>query len=83
MLECAHMQIQCFQIPPKSTNQALVHLETPNGLQNLKAPPKLFKIPPRLQKCKLAPPTNTKPQDLSQCTQAIKPLIMQLTCVGP
>jgi len=44
------MQIQCFQIPPKSTNQALVHLETPNGLQNLKAPPKLFKTPPRLQK---------------------------------
>ncbi|CAM6044154.1 unnamed protein product, partial [Sphagnum compactum] len=35
---------------PKSTNQALVHLETPNGLQNLKPPPKLFKIPPRLQK---------------------------------
>jgi len=23
MLECAHMHIQCFQIPPKSTNQAL------------------------------------------------------------
>jgi len=42
MLECAHMQIQCFQIPPKSTNQALVHLETPNGLQErLKNPPKV------------------------------------------
>jgi hypothetical protein len=49
MLECAHMHIQCFQIPPKSTNQALVHLQTPNGLQNLKAPPKLFKTPPRLK----------------------------------
>jgi hypothetical protein len=82
MLECAHMHIQCFEIPPKSTNPALVHLQTPNGLQNLKAPPKLFKTPPRLQKrlqqCTLAPPTHTNPQDLSQCTQAIKPLIMQL-----
>ncbi len=56
MLECAHMQIQCFQIPPKSTNQALVHVGTPNGLQNLKAPPKLFKIPPRLQKRLKNPP---------------------------
>ncbi len=87
MVECAHMHIQ---IPPKSTNQALVHLQTPNGLQNLKAPPKLFKTPPRLQKrlqnpqkCKLAHPTHTNPQDLSQCTQAIEPLIMQLACVGP
>jgi hypothetical protein len=37
-------------------NQALVHLKTPNGLQNLKAPPKLFKIPPRLQKRLKNPP---------------------------
>jgi hypothetical protein len=49
MLECAHMHIQCFQIPPKNTNQALVHLQTPNGLQNFEAPPKLFKTPPRLK----------------------------------
>ncbi len=87
MLECTHMHIQCFQIPPESTNQAFVHLQTPNGLQNLKAPPKLFKTPPRLQKrlqqCKLAPPTHTNPQDLSQCTQAIKPLMMQFAWVGP
>ncbi len=48
MLECAHMHIQCFEIPPKSTNPALVHLQTRDGLQNLKAPPKLFKTPPRL-----------------------------------
>ncbi len=56
MLECAHMHIQCFQIPPKSTNQILVHLQTPNGLQNLKAPPKLFKTPPRLRKRLQNPP---------------------------
>jgi hypothetical protein len=49
MLECAHMHIQFFKIPPKSTNQALVHLQTPNGLQNFKAPAKLFKTPPWLQ----------------------------------
>jgi hypothetical protein len=27
-----------------------LHLQTPNGLQIFKAPPKLFKTPPRLQK---------------------------------
>jgi hypothetical protein len=90
MLECAHMHIQCFQIPPKNTNQALVHLQTPNGLQSLKAPLKLSKLlqgsksaSKTLQKCKLALPTHTNPQDLSQCTQAIKPLIMQFAWVGP
>jgi hypothetical protein len=36
-----------------------------------------------LQKSKLAPPIHTNPQDLSQCIQAIRPLIMQLACVGP
>ncbi len=92
-LQCwnAHMHIQCFEIPPKSTNPALVHLQTRDGLQNLKAPlralqnsSKAPKAPPRtFQKWKLPPPTNTKPQDICQCTQAIKPLIMQLTCVGP
>jgi hypothetical protein len=35
------------------------------------------------QKSKLAPRIHTNPQDLSQCTQAIRPLIMQLACVGP
>ncbi len=50
MLECGHMHIQCFEIPPKSTNPALVHLQTRDGVQNLEAPLKLFKTPPRLQK---------------------------------
>ncbi len=50
MLECGHMHIQCFEIPPKSTNLELVHLQTQDGLQNLEAPPKLFKTRPRLQK---------------------------------
>jgi hypothetical protein len=50
MLECGHMHIQCFEIAPKSTNLALVHLPTRDGLQNLEPPPKLFKTPPRLQK---------------------------------
>jgi hypothetical protein len=26
MLECGHMHIQCFEIPPKSTNPTFVHL---------------------------------------------------------
>jgi len=65
--------------PPKSTNPALVHLQTSNGLQNLKAPPKFQK---HFQQCKLAPQTHIHLQDLSQCTQAIKPLIMQLACVA-
>ena len=49
MLECGHMHIQCFEIPPrlqkrlqessrtetpKSTNLAFVHLETRDGLQS-------------------------------------------------
>jgi len=60
--------------PPKPQSSS-------KALQNSSKAPK---VPPRtLQKWKLAPPTNTKPQDLSQCTQAIKLLIMQLTCVGP
>jgi len=71
----------------KEHQSSIVHLQTLNGLQNFKAPPKLFKTPPRLQKrlqqCKLAPSTHTNPQDLSQCTQAIKPLIIQLAWVGP
>ncbi len=49
----AGLHIQCFEIPPKSTNPGLVHLQTPNGLQTFKAPPRFFKIPPRLPK---APP---------------------------
>jgi hypothetical protein len=65
MLDCTSN----FEIPPRSTNLGVVHLQTPNGLQILKAPPKLFKTPPRLQKrlqqCKLAPPTHTNLQDLS------------------
>jgi len=61
MLECALMQIQCFQIPPKSTNQALVHLQIRNGLQNLKVLPKLFKTPPRLPK---TPPKPSKSANL-------------------
>jgi hypothetical protein len=31
----------------------------------------------------LARPTHTNLQDFSQCTQAIKPVIMQLACVSP
>jgi len=70
MLECALIHIQCFQIPPKSTNQTLVHLQTPNGLQNLKAPPKFFKPPPRLPK---APPKPSKSANLHlQHTQTLK-----------
>jgi hypothetical protein len=73
MLECGHVHIQCFEIPPKSTNPALVHLQTRDGLQNLKPPPKLFKTPPRLQK------------HLQQCknytsnTQTIKILSMHIS----
>jgi len=70
MLECALIHIQCFQIPPKNTNQTLVHLQTPNGLQNLKAPPKFFKPPPRLPK---APPKPSKSANLHlQHTQTLK-----------
>jgi hypothetical protein len=65
MLECGHMHIQCFEIPPKSTNPALVHLQTRDGLQSslklLQGSKSASKYPPEL---KLAPPTNTKPQDL-------------------
>jgi hypothetical protein len=39
-----------FEIPSKSTNPALVHLQTLDGLQNLEAPPKLLKTPPRVFK---------------------------------
>jgi hypothetical protein len=73
MLECGHMHIQCFEIPPKSTNPALVHFQTRDGLQNLEPPPKLFKTPPRLQK------------HLQQCknytsnTQTIKILSMHIS----
>ncbi len=52
----------------------------PNFLKLLQGSKSASKNPPEL---KLALPTNTKPQDLSQCTEAIKPLIMQLTWVGP
>ncbi len=87
MLECRHMHIQCFEIPPKSTNPTLVHLQTWDGLQSFRAPSKFFKTPPRFQKrlqqCKLTPATHTNLQDLSQCTQAIKPLMMQFAWVGP
>ncbi len=65
--------LECFEIPPKSTNPALVHLQTRDGLQNLEPPPKLFKTPPRLQK------------HLQQCknytsnTQTIKILSMHIS----
>ncbi len=64
--ECGHMHIQCFEIPPKSTNPAFVHLQTRGGLQSslklLQGSKSASKNPPEL---KLAAPTNTKPQDLS------------------
>ncbi len=77
MLECGHMHIQCFEIPPKSTNPALVHLQTRDGFQNLEAPPKLlktpprvFKTPPRLQK-HLQEPSRSENLHLQQ-TQNLK-----------
>jgi hypothetical protein len=70
MLECGHMHIQCFEIPPKSTNPTLVHLQTWDGLQSFRAPAKFFKTPPRLQK-RLQEPSNSANLHL-QHTQTLK-----------
>jgi hypothetical protein len=60
MLEYGHMHIQCFKIPPKSTNPALVHLQTRDGLQSssklLQGSKSASKNPLEL---KLAPPKST------------------------
>jgi len=61
----AGLHIQCFETPPNSTNPGLVHLPTPNGLQNLKAPPKLFETPPRLQN-RLQEPSRSENLHLQQ-----------------
>jgi hypothetical protein len=53
MLECGHMHIQWFEIPPKSTNPAFVR--PPNS----RWPPKFFKTPPRLQR-RLQEPSRTE-----------------------
>jgi hypothetical protein len=78
----------CTQAHPMLRNTSKEHQSSTCTPPNSRWPPKpqsssklegsksASKNPPEL---KLAPPTNTKPQDLSSWTQAIKPLIMQLT----
>jgi hypothetical protein len=66
MLECGDMHIQCFEIPPKSTNPAFVHLQTRDGLQSslklLQGSKSASKNPPEL---KLAPPTQNLKMSLN------------------